>query len=148
MKAISHLTSILVLVLLSGCTIVDGSTIVTGVARKPISIDQVRIYRTAPKKYEEIAMVSSSAGHDFKSNSSLVETAILRLKQEAAKVGANGVLLSGFKERDAATTSSNFGNVQAYGNDGSSAFATGSSVSINRGDAYTRVRGLAIFVNK
>ena len=61
----------------------------TGIKRSPMSVDEVRIYRVAPESYEEIAIVSASAGHDFKSNSALIDSAIQRLKEEAAKVGAN-----------------------------------------------------------
>lgn len=63
------LLALFAVVTLVGCTITDGSAIVTGIERAPISADQVRIYRVAPDNYEEIAMVSASAGHDFKSNS-------------------------------------------------------------------------------
>ncbi len=148
MKIIIKLVLLLILIAVSGCTIVDGSTIITGTTRKEISIEQVRIYRVAPKNYEEIAMISASAGHDFKSNSALIESAVLRLKQEAAKVGANGVLLSRINERDAPSTTTSFGNANVYGNNGSSVQATANSISINRGDAYTRMQGLAIFVSK
>jgi hypothetical protein len=146
MKALQYISSLFIFAALSACTITDGSAIVTGIARDPIPVEKVRIYRVAPEKYEEIAMVSASAGHDFKSDSALMETAIQELKKEAAKVGANGVVLSNIDERDAASTSTSYGNANAHGNDGSSAYASGNSVSVNRGDAYTRVRGLAIYV--
>lgn len=146
MKVPIYYAFLLALAVLAGCTITDGSSIVTGIARDPIPVSQVRIYRVAPENYEEIAMVSSSAGHDFKSNSALIETAIQKLKEEAAKVGANGVLLSNIDERDAASTSTSYGNASAHGNDGSSVYASGNSVSVNRGDTHTRMRGLAIYV--
>jgi uncharacterized protein YbjQ (UPF0145 family) len=145
MKSLRHISFIFLFVGLTACTITDGSAIVTGITRDPIPVEKVRIYRVAPDNYEEIAMVSASAGHDFKSDSALMETAIQELKKEAAKVGANGVVLSNIDERDAPSTSTSYGNVNAYGNDGSSAYASGNSVSVNRGDAYTRVRGLAIY---
>lgn len=146
MRAIYRATPFLILSILVGCTIMDGGSIVTGVQRDPISADEVRIYRVAPESYEEIAMVSASAGHDFKSNSALVESAIQRLKEEAAKVGANGVLLTVIDERDAPSTSVGIGTAQATGSDGSSVYATGNSVSVNRGDSYSRIHGLAIYV--
>lgn len=145
MKAITSLLAVLVL---AGCTITDSSSIVTGIQRDPISPDQVRIYRTAPESYEEIAMVSASAGHDFKSDSALLETAVQKLKEEAAKLGANGVLLGNINERDAVKTTTGYGNARAYGSDGSSVYASGNSTYVDRGDAYTRIKGLAIFVSK
>jgi hypothetical protein len=146
MKAIPRLTSVLIFSILVGCTIMDGGSIVTGIKRSPISVDEVRIYRVAPESYEEIAIVSASAGHDFKSNSALIDSVIQRLKAEAAKVGANGVLLSEIDERDAPSTTTSYGSARASGNYGSSVYASGNSVSVNRGDTYTRMRGLAIHV--
>jgi hypothetical protein len=148
MNIILKLSSVLIFLIISGCTIVDGSAIVTGEKRASISAEQVRIYRVAPDKYEEIAIISASAGHDFQSNSALIESTILRLKQEAAKVGANGVLLSEIDERDAPKSTINFGNAQANSNSSSSVYATSNSISVDRGDSYTRMRGLAIFVKK
>ena len=146
MNSLKIIISTFIILIMAGCTIVDGGAIVTGVTRNPIPVNQVRIYRVAPKKYEEIAMVSASAGHDFKSSSDLLNTSIMRLKEEAAKLGANGVLLSQINERDAPSTSTSIGSAYASGNDGSSAYASGSSISVNRGDAYTRIKGLAIYV--
>ena len=144
MKAYS-LISVIILSCLTGCTITDGSSIVTGIERDPIPVEQVRIYRVAPENYEEIAMISASAGHDFKSNSSLIESTIQTLKEEAAKVGANGVLLSNIDERDAPSTTTSYGNASAHTSSGS-VYASGNNVSVNRGDTYTRMRGLAIYV--
>ena len=146
MNAIYRLTPVTILLILVGCTVVDGGSIVTGIKRNPISVDAVRIYRVAPESYEEIAIVSAKAGHDFKSDSALMDSAIQRLKEEAAKVGANGVLLSNIDERDAPSTTTIYGSASASGNDGSSVYASGSSVSVDRGDTYTRIRGLAIYV--
>jgi len=145
MRNIISLVIILMLTVISGCTIIDGNSIVTGNTRSSIAVETVRLYRKAPEKYEEIAIISASAGHDFKKNSSLMNSAILRLKQEAAKVGANGILLSIVDERDTPSVTTSYGSATASGN-GSNAYVTGNSTSVNRGDSYTRVRGLAIYV--
>jgi len=133
--------------IISGCTIMDGNAILTGNTRLPISPTEVRLYRTAPDKFEEIAIVSASAGHDFQKSSSLMNSAIQRIKEEAAKVGANGVLLTEINERDAPKVTTSYGQATASGT-GGSAYATGTATSINRGDAYTRVKGVAIYVNQ
>jgi hypothetical protein len=125
----------------------DGNSIVTGNTRVPISPSEVRLYRTAPDNFEEIAIVSSSAGHDFQKSSSLMDAAIERIKQEAAKVGANGVILTEIKERDAPTVTTSYGQAFASGT-GGSAYATGTATSVNRGDAYTRLRGVAVYVKQ
>ena len=141
------ISSILVLLLLfsSGCTIVDGGAIVVGDPRPPVSPSQVKIYRTPPKNYEEIAIVSSSAGHDFQSNSTLMNAAIERLKLEASRLGANGVILMQIKDRDAPVVTTSYGQANVYGYPGS-AYATGMATSVYGGDRYTRLKGLAIFV--
>lgn len=133
------------LVSLPGCTIVNGTSIVTGGKREPTSPDEVRIYREAPSEYEELAIVASSAGHDFKSREALLKFAFTRLKKEAAKVGANAILLMEIDERDAPTVTTTFGTAYASAT-GGSATATGQGVAVSRGDTYTRIRGLAVYV--
>lgn len=131
---------------ISGCTIMDGNAIVTGNIRPAISPDKVRIYRTAPDSFEEVAIVSASAGHDFKKNSELMNEAIQRLKEEAAKVGANGIILTEINERDAPAVTTAYGSATATGAEGS-VYASGNAISVNRGDAYTRIRGIAVYVS-
>ena len=148
MNVFSKLSSVLLLTIVTGCTIVDGSAIVTGEKRASIPVENVRIYRVAPDKYEEVAIISASAGHDFKSNSALLESTVLRLKQEAAKLGANGVLLSEIDERDTPKSTISLGTSQATSSTGSIIHANSNIVSFDRGDSYTRMNGLAIFVKK
>lgn len=146
MKLIKALLPVLFIITLSACTIVDGGAIVTGKTRPPISSDNVQIYSKEPKNYEEVAILSASAGHDFKSNSALTASTVERLKTEAAKLGANGVLLTTIDERDAVQTTSSFGALNAHANNGRHLYATGNSFGVNRGDTYTRMKGLAIYV--
>ncbi len=147
MKFINQIAFSLSIFIIAGCTIMDGNAIVTGNAKTPISSSEVRLYRTAPDNFEEIAIVSASAGHDFQKSSSLMNSAIERIKQEAAKVGANGVILTEIKERDTPTVTTSYGHAIASGTVGS-AFATGAATSVNRGDAYARLRGVAVFVKQ
>ena len=147
MKFISSLLVALAVIFSTGCTIMDGNAIVTGNTRAAISPEDVRLYRSAPDSFEEIAIVSASAGHDFKKSSSLMNSAIDRLKEEAAKIGANGVILTEINERDAPSVTTNYGSAIATGT-GGSVFATGNSTSVNRGDAYTRIKGVAVYVSQ
>ncbi|GIU49095.1 hypothetical protein [Shewanella algidipiscicola] len=147
MKTIYALIVVLTIAITSGCTIMDGNAIVTGNTRPAISANEVRLYRSAPEEFEEIAIVSASAGHDFKKSSTLMNEAIQRLKEEAAKVGANGVILTNINERDAPSVTTTYGSATATGT-GGSAYATGSATSVNRGDAYTRLNGVAVYVFK
>src|SRR5438094_6500502 len=92
MKHLLHSgAAILIASLISGC-----ATHVTmiGPARPPISPAAVRIYENPPRHYQQIAIINSSAGTTwlFPDHGSLDE-AIAELRTEAAKLGANGVLL-------------------------------------------------------
>ena len=82
-------------VLLAGCTLTRGSHVLIGNAHPPTTAAQVRLYTTLPAMYEKIAYVSADSRNDFASEQNLSDHAIERLKEEAAKVGANGLLLNG-----------------------------------------------------
>lgn len=79
--------------LLAGCTFTDSSHVLVGDARDPIDPSAVRIYHKPPANYEEIALVSSEAEHGLTSDQALTNAALEEIKKEAAKLGANGVLL-------------------------------------------------------
>jgi hypothetical protein len=94
-----------------------SSHILVGKARTPIPPDQVQLYIHPPMKYEEIAILDTS------SRSSLAVTAqgktnkvIERLKIEAAKLGANGVLLQGVGDQAVGSVGTGFGSATASGN--------------------------------
>lgn len=94
MKSSARFASVLLGVFLSvGCA--SSSSRLIGPARPPISPDQVRIYQAPPARYEQIATLdASSAARFFHGSQGTDAEAIQRLKEEAAKVGANGVLLT------------------------------------------------------
>ena len=83
----------LAILLLAGCA---GSSIrLLAPARPAIDPAAVRIYRTPPQHYQEIAALDATSGAKFFRGSQQGEAeALQRLKEEAAKVGANGVLLT------------------------------------------------------
>jgi hypothetical protein len=83
------------LALLVACT---TSHVLTGTPRPPIDPAQVRFYFDTPPAYEEIARLSTSSGSIFGAQSR--QDAVLRkLRDEAARLGANGVLLVDTVER-------------------------------------------------
>lgn len=92
MKKIAAMLGLVVL-LLTGCAITNETTLLLGKSRPSISPDQVKLYTSPPSQYEEIALVSADAAHDFMSKQALLDISIAKIKEEAAKVGANGVLL-------------------------------------------------------
>jgi len=76
-------------------TACETSHVLIGTARTPISPDQVQLYLEPPaKKYQEIAVVDTSSKHTFSFTAvGKTDVVIRRLKEEAAKLGANGILL-------------------------------------------------------
>ena len=82
--------------LLGACATSPSSHVVTGTPRAPTDPSQVRIYSSPPPHYEEIAIIDatsrSSSSHGDQEKTDVV---IERLKNEAASLGANGVLLQG-----------------------------------------------------
>lgn len=86
-------TALSVSILVAGCAS-QSSSIIIGTARQATSPDSVKLYIDPPKRFEKIAMVqASSKAAAAWSEQGKTDAMILRLKEEAAKVGANGVLL-------------------------------------------------------
>ena len=78
--------------LLAGCA--STHWVILSPPRPAIAVEQVRVYHVAPKRFEEIARLESSSAIGF-GTSGQTDAAIARLRREAAKLGANGVLLLG-----------------------------------------------------
>lgn len=70
----------------------SGSALVTGNARAPVAPQQVKIYLEPPAAFEVIGLVNASSDAGWTEQGSL-DYAIEELKNQAAKLGANGVLL-------------------------------------------------------
>ena len=64
-----------------------------GQPRPPISPDRVNVYMEPPRKFDRIAIIRKGSGAWAFSDQTQVEEAIGRIKIEAARVGANGILL-------------------------------------------------------
>jgi hypothetical protein len=127
-------------VLLVGCA--AESYVLVGTSRPPISPDQVKIYLHAPAKYEEIAIVdASSRGFPAFTDQQKMNKAMARLKEEAASLGANGVLLEGTGDQQAGAVGTGVGTATATGN---SAYGTG--VGVSAGIFIKSAKGLAIYV--
>lgn len=76
---------------ISACA--EGSAIVTGKQRPAISPDQVQLYIDPPKApYEVIALVNATSANGWTDQQS-INYAITELKNQAAAVGANGVII-------------------------------------------------------
>ena len=89
------LTCTAVIAALSGCA--SSQVAVVGRVRPAISPEPVQIYLEPPaSKYDEIANLSASSRWSYSmSAEGKADKVIERLKKDAAKLGANGILLHG-----------------------------------------------------
>jgi hypothetical protein len=71
-----------------------GSTIMVGEPRPPTNPANVRVYMEPPRRFERIAIIRKGSGGTWAfSDQGQVDEAIAKIRVEAAKVGANGILL-------------------------------------------------------
>ena len=89
-------TICLITIFLMGCA--SGSSIVVGTVRESINPDQVELYLESPPNYEIIGIVNASSGAGWTEQQS-VDYAVQELKSQAAKLGANGVLIDSTGEQ-------------------------------------------------
>ncbi|EGQ7759829.1 hypothetical protein M5216_004435 [Vibrio vulnificus] len=80
-----------ILLVLNGCA--SGSALVTGTQRTALDISEVKLYLEAPAQYETIGLVKASSDAGFTQQASQ-DYAVEELKKQAAKIGANGVILT------------------------------------------------------
>ena len=88
----SSLSLILACLILSGC--VTGSYIITGTARPAISTSAVKLYGAPPGKYEIIGTIN--AYYATGTGQDATDACVSGLRKQAAKIGANGILLGSF----------------------------------------------------
>jgi hypothetical protein len=128
--------ALMALAALSGCA---TSYVMVGQARPPISPDQVQIYFHPPaNRYSEIALLDTSSKGSFAITAQGKTNVVMdRLKAEAAKLGANGILLEGVGDQAAGSVGTGYATASGH-----SAFGFGSSAMVfhKKGD------GLAIYV--
>ena len=90
------LMSAFLALLLTACA--SGSAIVTGAKRTPLDPSIVKLYLEAPASSEVIGIVNASSDAGWTEQESQ-DYAVQELKNQAAKLGANGVLLETTGER-------------------------------------------------
>ena len=119
-----------------------SSHVMIGAARPPISPESVRVYVQPPEKYEEIAAIDATSQGSFAVTSQQnMDKAIARLKEEAAKLGANGILLQGVQDQQSGSIGTGVGS-SSYGPSSSTGVGVGGSFGIYNKAAH----GIAIFV--
>ena len=72
----------------------SGTAIVTGTTRTAINPEKVKLYLQPPTEYEVIAIIKASSDAGWTAQGSQ-DYAVQELKNQAAQLGANGVLLGG-----------------------------------------------------
>ena len=76
---------------ITGCT-ATGSHVVTGQPRPAVSPETVLVYHTAPERYEVIGEVTA---HIEATGKKATDQCVAELKNQAGKIGANGILIGG-----------------------------------------------------
>ena len=139
MRSVQSAPFLALVALLAGCA---SSHVMVGNARPPILPSEVHIYLHPPARYEEIAILDSSSRHSFAFTSQgKMDVVIERLKEEAAKLGANGILLQSEGDQYAGTVGTGVGSATASGN---TAWGVGTGVSA--GVFHKAASGIAIYV--
>ena len=90
-NSIKYLSVLALPMFLFGCS--SGSHVVTGQQMPELEVEQVTIFEEAPAfDYKVVGTVRSSSDNGF-TEDSRKEKATKELKEQAAKIGANGVIL-------------------------------------------------------
>lgn len=122
-----------VVLLLAGCA---SSSVVVGTVRPAIAPDQVKLYLNPPKKFEQVALLESSSKASWSfSDQGKTNVVIARMKVEAAKVGANGILLGGIGS-------------QTVGSVGTGTYNGGTAFGVSSGIMHKSGSGVAIYVTE
>lgn len=131
-----HIAALTAVLMLSGCA--GSSKVMVGQARPAIDPAQVRIYTVVPAGSQEIAQIEASSAIGFGTQGQ-TDSAVARLKSEAAALGANGVVLMGV----GASGSSGGGVSVGGGSWGSSSYG---GVGIGIPTQQKKAVGMAIWV--
>lgn len=111
---------------LSACAS-PASHIMTGAAHAPISPEQVVILSQPPPVYEDVAILHASSKSMNPTSQAAFDKVVQRLKEQAAQLGANAVILEGFADRQTATIGTGVG---------SSSYSPHSAVGVGVGGGF------------
>lgn len=126
--------------LLSACA---TSYVLVGNQHAPTNPDQVRVLIQPPPHYETIAILQTSdmAGKPCFTAQCKTNKVMSRLKDQAAKLGANAILLEGLGSRYVGSVGSSYGTA-SYGH----GYAYGSGIGISTAINSETGKALAIYV--
>jgi len=138
--AVHQVPLLIVVFFLAACA--TSSHVIVGKTRAPISPDQVRLYFEPPARFEEVAVLDASSKNSWAvTDQGKTNKAIQRLKEEAAKLGANGVLLRGVGDQYGGSVATSTATAVGYGNT-ATGFGTGVAVPV----MHKAASGVAIYV--
>lgn len=138
--ALSVVPLLATLLVVAGCS--TSSHVVVGNVRPPTKPENVKLFLQPPKKYEQVGLVNAdNIGSTAVSNQRKINVAVARLKKEAAKLGANGILLGNVSGSGGVVVSSTSGYQV-----GSTFNSTG--VGVVSGGHIKNVSGIAIYVTE
>lgn len=125
---------------LSACA--PTSHVLVGTARPPIPVTDVKVYLQPPPTFEDVAALTASADSAFGTGGQAsVDKVLGRLKEEAAKLGANGIVLEGISDRQTGSLGGGSGSTSYSGNS-AVGVGVGGSLGIFKKTGHAR----AIFV--
>ena len=113
---------------LLGCA--TGSSVVTGNVRSPIDPALVKVYLDPPPEYETIGLVEASSDVELSSQAAQ-DRVIAELRRQAARLGANGVILGGISTQTGGSSGYYSGGVY-YTVDSEKKVAAGRAIYVDR----------------
>jgi hypothetical protein len=134
------MSAVLWICTLSACATL--SQVLTGAPRLPIEPSAVRVYTQAPQHFEEIAILDASRKSVTSAGGErAIAKMIEAMRTQAARLGANGLLLEDFSDSDPIAIGTGVGS-QTYTHNGSIDVGLGGSLGLTKKLAKAR----AIFV--
>jgi hypothetical protein len=128
------------LVLTSACA--PSAMLLVGTARPPISTADVKIYTQAPPSFEEVAILNAWSDSLFRPGGQhTTDRVIARLKERAAEVGANGIILGDFSDDQTSSLGTGLGT-DTYTHNSSISLGAGAAIGIYKKTG----KGRAIYV--
>lgn len=126
------------MVALTACA--SGSHVLTGAPRPAIDPSLVKVYSQAPNQpYDVIANLQASSSRGL-SQQGRMDSAVASLKSEAAKLGANGVIINNYPNNSGGVTT----HISTDISSGSRGIATGVGTGFTINPAS--IKGIAIYV--
>ena len=125
---------------LGGCA--STSKVMLGPAYPALSPEQVHIYYQPPARYREVALLETQSGSFTYGEQNKMNSVLTKLRAEAAKLGANGVLFQG--------SENGYGGSGVGVGVGGGSFGghshVGGGIGVSLSPAQKHARGVAIYV--